>query len=135
MKNDHQHALLIEITIAVLCFAVASTVIVRTFAAARIQSDKSKQLADVVLAAENLADSIYLKDYAELDSLFVDNWVKDEAGMWQKTDGGILWRVSVADESGEAGVLRKCVVSAEKDGETLISLPCSRYFSIGEATP
>lgn len=123
MKSNQHHALLIEIVISVLCFALASTVLVRTFAAARVISDKTARQAAVLLEGQNLADSLYLSGK---DVLLRDwHW---EGNTFVREQDGVIWTVTMAEEQEEAGLFRKAVVTASYRGEMLITLPCSRFF-------
>lgn len=123
MKNNHHHALLIEIVISVLCFALASTVLVRTFAAARVISDKTVRQAAVLLEGQNLADSLYLSGEAAL----LRDWYR-EGNTYAREQDGVVWIVSMEEEQEETGLFRKAVVTASYRGETLITLPCSRFL-------
>ncbi len=126
MKNNHHHALLIEIVISVLCFALASTVLVRTFAAARVIGDKTSRQAVVLLEGQNLADALYLSG----DDTLLRDWHR-EGDTYTREQDGVAWTVTMNEEQGTAGLFRKAVVTASCRGETLLTLPCGRFF-LGE---
>lgn len=118
MKVKTINSLLVEILIAILFFALCASAIMQVYVKARSQSDEAAVLSEALMAAQDLAD---------------ETWLDGEPGERVLTYEGFSLRVDVTDEATEAGVLRTGVVTAlDEAGETLITLPCSRYLPDGE---
>lgn len=121
MRERTQHSLLVEIMMALLFFALAAAVLLQMYATAYHQSDEAALLSDVLLHAQNLADECYLAETVQ-DACI-------------EADGYTLY-VTVTQEQTAYGALRKAIVTARTaDGDTLVTLPCTRYLSAGEVEP
>ena len=126
MKSKNVNALLVEIMIAVLCFSLASIVILQTFVTAHNQSVLAEDMTEALLSAQNLADIVSAEDEDRLwDMLAVE---QDEEGVYHFPDvGGISLTLKVTYEETEAGVLRRGTVNAIYQDQVLFSLPCAHY--------
>lgn len=121
MKTRTLNALLVEILMAMLFFALAATVILQVFVSARTESDRAAEFSGVLFAAQNLADEAYLAD---------------DPGALTAQAGGCTLTVETAEEQTGAGILRRAkVVAVNASGETVLELPCTRYLPGGEVTP
>lgn len=134
--NNRQSALLMEILIAVLFFALSATVILEMFVAASSQSTRAAHQSEALYAAQNLADRLYAAENDE--ALLASEGFSQKNKDWTLScDGYTLW-VTISRETGEAGELHLAQVSAyapQGDTEVLLfSLPCARYTP-GEVTP
>lgn len=120
MKHKNVNGLLIEFLMVMLFFALTAPVLMGMFIAAKSQSEEAMALTDVLLAAQNLADGIY----ADADS-------RDEV---ITLENGYVLRVAVTEEEYSSGMMHRALVTAEDtQGDIVLTLPCSRYFSNGEA--
>lgn len=125
-KGNQLNTLLVEIMIAVLFFALSSTVILETFVVTRNQS----RLADVynvaLMEAQNIADKLYTSDAVE-QTLEQSGFTQD-GNVWTYTEEVYNLRVTVTEEETAAGVLLSTEVSAVHKDEAILTLPCSRYI-------
>lgn len=124
-KNGNQNALLIEIMIAVLFFALCSTVLVETFMTANRQSRCAGLDNQALVEAQDVAGQLYAA--ADGEAFLTEagfTWVD---GVWARLDGEICLTVTLARKDTAAGVLHTAEVNASR-GETLLaSLPVARY--------
>ena len=125
-KGNQLNTLLVEIMIAVLFFALSSTVILETFVVTRNQS----RLADVynvaLMEAQNIADKLYAS--GEVEQTLEQAGFTQEGDVWTYTEEVYNLRVVVSEEETEAGVLLSAEVSAVHKDEAIVTLPCSRYI-------
>ena len=125
-KGNQLNTLLVEIMIAVLFFALSSTVILETFVVTRNQS----RLADVynvaLMEAQNIADKIYASD--ELEQTLEQAGFTQDGDVWTFAEEIYNLRVTVAEEETDAGVLVNAEISAVHQDEAILTLPCSRYI-------
>ena len=125
-KGNQLNTLLVEIMIAVLFFALSSTVILETFVVTRNQS----RLADVynvaLMEAQNIADKIYAS--GEVEQTLEQAGFTQEGDVWTYTEEVYNLRVVVSEEETDAGVLLSAEVSAVHQDEAILTLPCSRYI-------
>ena len=131
-KGNQANALLVEIMIAVLFFALAATVILDCFSTAHSQSVRVGRQDEALRAAQDLAEQIYAGE--EPETLLVEAGYAFSNGLWHSPDGE--WRLAVAfrEEDGECGVFRAAEVRVLTDDGMVVSLPCSRYVP-GEVAP
>lgn len=123
------NSLLVEIMIAVLCFALSATVILQTFVAARKQSDEAYDISAWLLKAQNLADRIYAADDPAALEEMQSGKIDESGAVVIQQEDGVCFLVSLNNEKTEAGTLRKSLISVMKDGKTLLELPCTRYVA------
>lgn len=127
MKKGGQHnALLVEILIAVLFFALAATVILDAFVSAWSLSRRSEAYNIALTRAQNLADRLYAGNLSE-EILSGEGFVLSD-GAWRLSEGETSMTVTLREEPRPAGVLRAAQVDAAWEEETLVSLPVSRYL-------
>ena len=124
-KGNQLNTLLVEIMIAVLFFALSSTVVLETFVVTRNQS----RLADVynvaLMEAQNIADKLYAS--TEVDETLTQAGFTQDGNVWTFTEEVYNLRVIVAEEETDAGVLLNAEISAVHQDEAILTLPCSRY--------
>lgn len=125
-KGNQLNTLLVEIMIAVLFFALSSTVILETFVVTRNQS----RLADVynvaLMEAQNIADKLYAAD--DVDETLKQAGFTQDGDVWTYTEAIYNLRVTVTEEETAAGVLLNAEVSAVHQDDAILTLPCSRYI-------
>ena len=131
-KGNQLNTLLVEIMIAVLFFALSSTVILETFVVTRNQS----RLADVynvaLMEAQNIADKLYASD--DVEQTLEQAGFTADGDVWTYTEQIYNLRVTVTEEETAAGVLMNAEVSAVHLDEAILTLPCARYIP-GEVRP
>ncbi len=127
MRQGHRaNALLVELLLVILFFMLGSTVIVELFAGAKHQSLRARASSAAVLEAENLAEDLYAAEDPE--SVLRDLGFEKNDDTWTRTAEEYTLTVTRAEEETEAGVLRIFTLTAAGDGETLFSLPSTRYL-------
>ena len=131
-KGNQLNTLLVEIMIAVLFFALSSTVVLETFVVTRNQS----RLADVynvaLMEAQNIADKIYASD--DVEQTLEQAGFTADGDVWTYTEEVYNLRVTVTEEETAAGVLLSAEISAVHQDEAIVTLPCARYIP-GEVRP
>ena len=131
-KGNQLNTLLVEIMIAVLFFALSSTVVLQTFVVTRNQSREASIYDTALMEAQNIADRLYVSgEYA--DTLEQAGFTRDEQG-WVRAMEDYDLRVTTAEEDTAAGVLLRAEVIAMHGDEALLTLPCVRYLP-GEVQP
>lgn len=124
-KSGNQNALLIEIMIAVLFFALCSTVLVETFMTANRQSRYAGLDSQALVEAQDVAERLYAA--ADGEALLASAGFTLENGLWTRANGEVRLTVALSGQETVAGILRKADVGAYR-GETLLaSLPVARY--------
>ena len=124
-KRSQGNALLVELPIVVLFFMLASTVLLRVFAAAHEQGEKAQRYNDALTAAQNAADRLYAADDPE--EALREMGFAAENEIWKLMQGTYTLEAEVAREPLQAGTLRRQEVRAVTEDGRLVSLPCSRY--------
>ena len=118
---------LIELAVALLVFALASTVILQLFMQAydtgRDAQASSQALvyaqdcAQRLAAGEDMAETLRAQGYEEADGVYS-----------RLTQDGFLIRVQISEACREAGRLMQAQIAVEQAGETLAQLPATRYM-------
>ncbi len=123
--SGSQRTLLVEIMVAVLFFALCATVLMRTFAAAYAYSDRAGVESEALLAAQDLAESLYAAEDPE--ALLTEGGFTEADGCWRREGAAYALEVELAEEDAPAGTLRLAQVRALRGETTVASLPCARY--------
>ena len=131
MTQKRGNALLAELMVVALFFALAAMVLAQVFAAADDQSRRAEVLDEALAAGQELQEQLAGRvDPAafltEQGYAFSDAWTKDF--------GAFSLRVELMEEPHTSGVLRVGSILAERGGETLLELPFADYLA-QEATP
>ncbi len=125
-KNNQSRALLVEILIAVLFFALSATILLEVFVGARNQSLRAEIANEALFAAQNLSDKLYCAEDAE--ALLTQAGFSREQDGWTLNCGAYALMVTWAEENRVGGTLRSAKVCAQYGDETLLTLPCARYL-------
>ena len=125
-NGKRQSALLVEIIIAVLFFALSATVILDVFATAYQQSAYAAACNEAMAEAQNYAERIYANDSPE-EMLSADGFLAED-GVWVRRGTDYLLRVQFMEESMRAGVLREAQITATRGDKVLFTMPCARYM-------
>lgn len=129
-RNRNQNALLVEIMIAVLFFALCSTVILEIFVGAREYSRRAGIYNEALVEMQDLAQQFYAADdvqaLLEADGFFLNG----EAWMLEGEDYTL--QVELAAEECAAGELNTAQIRALHQDEIIAQLPWAHYIP-GEA--
>ena len=117
-KRNGANALVCEMLIVSLLFALSATVVLRVFSAA--YQDRA------LCAAQNMAERFRVGDGFEA---YLQETAIYEDGVWRVEGDGYTLEAALSDEETQAGVLRRAQVRALCGGETVATLPCARYES------
>ena len=129
IKKHHGNALLVELLIVVFFFMIASTILLRVFAAARIQSDRAGLTTQALTDAQNTAERLYaFGDDAE-GALRKLGFESDDEG-WIRVCEGYTVRVTDEIDSRDAGTMIRYAVRADAGGEALLTLPVAVYREV-----
>ena len=124
-RSNQLNTLLMEIMIAVLFFALCSTVIMDVFVGAHNQSVRAGVQAQALAAAQNLSDGLYAAEQRE--ELLLKNGF--ESGMFTRECDGYTLSVALGEERTAAGRIETAEITALYQGGELFSLPDARYVS------
>ena len=130
MTQKRGNALLAELMVVALFFALAAMVLAQVFAADE-QSRRAEALDEALAAGQELQEQLAGRDdlaafLAERGYALSDAWTKDF--------GAFSLRVELTEEPHASGVLRAGSILAECGDETLLELPFADYLA-QEATP
>ena len=123
-------ALLMELLIVILFFMIASMILIRVFAAARLQSEKAEMITDSLSEAQNVADRLYVSEEPEI--LLESLGFSSQDGVWVRDSVKYRIEALIAEERDEAGIFRRQEVRVISEDEMLFSLPCSRRQEVSE---
>lgn len=123
-------ALLMELLIVILFFMIASMILIRVFAAARLQSEKAEMITDSLSEAQNVADRLYVSEEPEI--LLESLGFSSQDGVWVRDSGKYRMEALITEERDEAGIFRRQEVRVISEDEMLFSLPCSRRQEVSE---
>lgn len=125
-KSNRLNILLVEILIATLFFALASTTILKTYEATRGQSYAAGIGNAAETALQNLAEICYASEAPEA-ALKEAGFVQDgDRYVWSGEDYSMTAEIS--EEKTEAGCLRTVTLSASIGERTILTLPSVRYL-------
>lgn len=129
-SGSHNNALLVELLIVIMFFMIASTLLIRIFTGARQQSARAERITVSLAEAQNAADQLYAAEDAGsvLESL---GFVQQGTG-WVYTAEDYQMEADALEERDEYGVFLRREIRVTADGETLFSLPCSRWKGVSE---
>lgn len=125
-KRNGANALVCEMLIVSLLFALSATVILRVFSAAYQESERAGAAERALCAAQNMAERFRAGDGFEA---YLQETAVYEDGVWRVEGDGYTLETAFSDEETQAGVLRRAQVRALCGGETVATLPCARYES------
>ena len=128
--GKNQRALLMEIMLAVLFFALCASVLLQTFTAAREYSRRAGVEGEALLQAQSLASLLYVRE--DVDAALRESGFEERGGVWTRHDEEYSLTVSGQEEEMSSGTLRTLTVRVLL-GETVVAeLPAARYTP-GEA--
>ena len=122
------HTTLIELAAALLCFLLASVIILGLFTKADAISRSSARLLEATTLAQDCAEWIAGNGDA-LEALAQAGYRAEDGAFTRKTDDGLTLMVTFEEEQTEVGTLlngRICVLDGEKE---LFSIQAARYYN------
>ena len=125
-NGKRQNALLVEIIITVLFFALSATVILEVFSTAYLQTVYADACNMAVAEAQNVAARIYVSESPE--EMLGSEGFFAEGDVWQRDGDGYVLQVELSNTSMEAGEMRRAQITALRGEEELVSIPCAHYF-------
>ncbi|MDR0929278.1 MAG: hypothetical protein LBM74_06130 [Oscillospiraceae bacterium] len=125
-KGNRSNALLVELLMAVLFFALSATVILNVFAATHEQSTGAGIMNRALTEAENLAERLYAAESAE-ERLLSEAFIATGDG-FEKTFDEFVITVTLQEVPAEAGILREIMIIARRGEAELLALPCAKYL-------
>ena len=125
-NGRRQNALLVEIIIAVLFFALSATVILDVFATAYLQTTYAATCNAAMEDGQNIAALIYVSDDPE--ALLNGDGFIQEGDMWQREAEGYLLQVTLDITQSEAGEMRKAQITAVRGETEILEIPCAHYI-------
>jgi len=126
MKVNHLNALLVEILMAVLFFALSAAVILQVFATAHDMGNRSDLQTAALNRAQNLSEQLYAAD--DMEAMLADaRFESCGEGCWHLSEEMFTLLVRTGEEPAPAGTLLTATVSVAREDEILVELPCSRY--------
>lgn len=126
MKVNHLNALLVEILMAVLFFALSATVILQAFASAHDMGNRSNLTIAALNRGQNLAEQLYAAGDMEA-LLAAENFESCGDGCWHLPVGDFALLVKTGAEATGAGTLATAEISVARGDEILVEIPCARY--------
>ena len=128
-SNNRSNALLVELLIVVIFFMLAATVLLQVFTASRNQTDRAELIANTLIDAQNIADTLYAADDPE--KALADMGFSQNGDAWILSDDAILATVKLSADEHAGGVFWKQDLTITDDkGEILVHLPCSHYREV-----
>ena len=138
MKRENQtNALLVELLIVILFFMLGAAILIQVFAKSYQLEKRAQDEASAYVEAQNAAEMLYaLPEGETADALADIGRVLEEAGYEQAEDGvyklaadGYDLEVTVSENQLVSGIYLEMQVQALRDGEVLMTLPCSHYLA------
>ena len=125
-----QRALLMEIMLAVLFFAMCASVLLQTFTAAREYSRRAGVENEALLQAQSVASLLYVREDA--DAALREGGFEERGGVWTRQEEEYSLTVSGQEEETPSGMLRTMTVRVLLGETVMAELPAARYAP-GEA--
>ena len=127
MKNrSRANALLVELLLVIFFFMISAAILVQVFADAKLKSRTAKATHASMLEAQNIAEDLYAAE--DPDAVLKSYGFAAEDGGWVLEQDGYLLKVTLQEEATETGELRTYEIAGVKDGETLLTLPSTRFI-------
>ena len=132
-NGRRQNALLVEIIVAVLFFALSATVILEVFATSYLQTTYADACNKAVAEAQNLAARLYVTDAPE--ALLESEGFTFDGSIWRhledddnESDNNYVLQISLDIAQLEAGEMRSAVITALRGERTILEIPCAHYI-------
>ena len=125
MKNgSRSNALLVELLLVIFFFMISAAILVQVFADAKQKSAVAKATNASMLDAQNIAEDLYASE--DPDAVLASYGFTAEDGSWVLEKDGYLLKVTLQAET--TGELRTYDISGVRNGNTLLTLPSTRFI-------
>ena len=121
------NALLMEILLAVLFFALSSAVILQLFVTGYDLSARADALDRAVNHARQISERLYAAE--NMPTALVQSDFEEENGVWRLAEQDYVLEATLEEEEMSAGRLCSANIVAYVEGETATALSCARYFA------
>ena len=124
-KSFRGRSTIVELTIALVFFALCACILVRVFAAGRSAADESAILTHALTKAQTYAEewqALGTETFSESQA-----FERQENGAYQKQEDGFTICVTVTEEKTAGGIFSSGTLSLSDDSGVLITLPLGRY--------
>ena len=125
MKVRHMNALLVEILMAVLFFALAAVVILELFTTGYSLSARADAVDRAVNHAQQISEQLYAAE--DMAQALRQNGFDPAQESWQLEGEDYALQVRVSAEETAAGEMHTAQITILVEGEEAICLPCARY--------
>ena len=127
MKNgSRSNALLVELLLVIFFFMISAAILVQVFADAKQKSAVAKATNASMLDAQNIAEDLYASE--DPDAVLASYGFAAEDGSWTLEKDGYLLKVTLQEETTASGELRTYEIAGVRDGNTLLTLPSTRFI-------
>lgn len=124
-SNSNTHALLVEIMVAVLFFALCTAGLLEAFAAVHRQSERSANTTSALSEARSVLEQ--LNAASEAESVLTANGFTQVDDSWISERGGWSLTVTLTSENTGAGTLTSSELRAADQGGELFTLHGAHY--------
>ena len=122
------HTTLIELTVALLCFLLASVIILGLFTGADAVSRRSARLREATTWAQECAEMTAGGEDA-LQTLIAAGYTAADGVYMMETESGLIVHAELATEQTEVGFLLNGRIRVLDGEEELLSIPVARYYN------
>ena len=130
MRSRNRNALIIELMLCVLFFALCISVLIRVFGAAHTIGNDAHNSMRAMHAASDRSEVIYVTEDAE--ALLAERGFCEKNGVWALTADEYRIEAEITDEAAPAGSLRTVMLTAYTGSGMIGEIEVTRYFP-GEA--
>lgn len=138
MNNARKpNAMLIELVIVILFFAISAGIVLQLFAAAGNRSIENTMEASAVLYAEDAAEQFLASPLAVEEYFAQAPWIATEDGHQMQLEAGgraLTLTARAAQEEISTGILDSLQITVDNGNRTIVELPVVRYTQ-KEGTP
>ena len=132
-NGRRQNALLVEIIITVLFFALSATVILEVFSTSYLQTTYADACNSAVAEAQNLAALLYTTDAPE--ALLESEGFSFDGSVWRhledddnESDNNYVLQITLDIAQMESGELREAVITAVRGDNVILEIPSAHYI-------
>ena len=122
------HTTLIELTVALLCFLLASVIILGLFTGADTVSRRSARLREATTWAQECVELIAGGEDS-LQTLIAAGYIAADGVYMTETESGLMVLAELATEQTEVGALLNGRIRVLDGEDELLSIPAARYYN------
>ncbi len=128
-KIGNGRALLLELLIVMLFFAVCASVLLNSILAVTSCTQRAEQKR--IALRELQEDAAFMTTAACFEDALLERNYSREDGAWKTKRGELTLFAELSEESTKAGMLEKGWLTAQWNDDMLVELPVSRYNAQG----